>query len=224
MPEWLPQVIAASAITTGLGLSVAGLGLLVRCAFNRYNRRIQVSLTTHTKQWPDGSIRIGITNHGNTPIVVDAWTVHMPEGDLFPEVANRMDKSESPRPPRFGGIRRFIGRLQDRLCFWKRMTRQNDLSRLLALSMLGKAPWRHELLDPGVTQRIEPKESAVCSFPRHSTVQQTLIDADIQTLTIIPSCHIVGHRRRIWGLPSIIADGPVRMAIQFNPPRIDIKD
>ena len=101
----------------------------------------------------------------------------------------------------------------------------NELSGTFARSMLNDPHFRHQLLDSGTTQRIEPGERAVRSFPRTSTVPQAqTIVSKSQHLTIIPSCHVVGRRRRIWGWPSILGGGPIPIAAQFNPPRIDDED
>ena len=59
MLEWLAQTIAKH--TLGYAL--------------RWHRsRLKVSLATHIEQsWSDRRIHMSITNHGNTPIIVDSW-------------------------------------------------------------------------------------------------------------------------------------------------------
>ena len=101
----------------------------------------------------------------------------------------------------------------------------NERSRSLACSALNEPHGRHELLNPGTRQRIEAGESAVRSFPRTSATRgMPTITPNTQCLTIIPSCHVVGHRRRIWGFPSYLIVGPILVAAQLNPPRIDDLD
>ena len=158
MPDWLVQVIVGSVIATGLGLLAASLGLLARYELSRYRGRIKVSLETHIEQsWSDCRILISITNHGNTPIVVDSWTVHMPLEDLFPKLASRLPNRESetepPLPKRFSGIRRAAWRIRRLVCRQDRLAIENEISRLFAHSILNEPDWRHELLEPGSTQQ-----------------------------------------------------------------------
>ena len=85
--------------------------------------------------------------------------------------------------------------------------------------MLSEVHFRHQMLDPGTTQRIEPGESTVRTFPRISAnPQEPKIASDTESLTIIPSCHVVGHRRRIWGWPTILGGGPIPTVAQLTPP------
>ena len=211
MLEWLAQAIAKHT-----------LGYAIRW----YRSRLKISLVTHIEQsWSDRVIRISITNHGNAPIIVDSWTVHIPLEELLPGVPQRDDEPEPPRPKRIGSIRRSAGRISRLLYKGGHIANMNQLSRLLARSMLNEFHGRHQLLDPGTRQRIEAGESAVRSFPRTSAVQQQqTIPSNTQRLTIIPSCHVVGHRRRIWGLPSYLLGGPIPIAVQLIPPRIDDQD
>ena len=191
-----------------------------------HRSRGKVSLATHIEQsWSDRRIHMSITNHGNARIIVDSWTVHTPLEQVLPGVAERGDKTEPPRPIRLGGIQRFAGRIRRLLGKGNRIAMANEISETLARSMLNEPHFRHQLLDPGTTQRIEPGESAVRSFPRTSAVPQgPAIVPKSQDITIIPSCHVVGRRRRIWGWPSTLVSSPIPLAFQFTPPRIDNED
>ena len=202
--------------------------------FRWHRSRIKVSLATHIEQsWSDRSIYMSITNHGNTPITVDSWTVHVPLEDLLPSVAERLqevaERDDKPKPARLQRLRsihRFASRIPRLPGRGRRIAMANELSEAFALSMLNDPHLRHELLDLGTTQPIKGGESAVRRFPRTSTVPQTQpIVSDTQQLTIIPSCHVVGRRRRIWGWPSsLLGGGPIPMAFQITPPRIDAEN
>ena len=209
MLEWLAQTFAKHT-----------LGYAVRW----YRSRLKVSLATHIEQsWSDRSI--SITNHGKTPIIVDSWTVHLPVDDVLPQLAERLGRPEAERVNQISRVRRFSSRIARLPYKGTRMAKMNDLSGLLAQSMLHELHCRHELLDPGARQRIEAGESAVRSFPRVGAVRQTpIIVSNTQRLTIIPSCHIVGHRGRVWGLPSYLFGGPIPMSAQFTPPHSDDQD
>ena len=211
MLEWLGQIIVKHT----LGYAIRWL-----------RSRLKVSLATHIEQsWSDRSIHMSITNEGNSPIIVDSWTVHMPLEELLPGVAKRVVKPEPTRPKRISSIRRFAVRIRRLLYKENHIADKNELSRLLARSALNEPHGRHELLDPGTRQRIEAGESAVRSFPRTSAIRGKLtITPNTQCLTIIPSCHVVGHRRRIWGFPSYLSSGPILVAAQLNPPHIDDQD
>ena len=203
-----------------------GLGMAVGYGIHWHRSRLKVSLATHIEQsWSDRTIHMSIMNHGNRPITVDSRTVHTPLEELLPRVAEKDDKTEPPRPNRLGGIRRFARSIRRLLGNANRTSMANELSGTFARSMLNDPHFRHQLLDSGTTQRIEPGERAVRSFPRTSTVPQAqTIVSKSQHLTIIPSYHVVGRRRRIWGWPSILGGGPIPIAAQFNPPRIDDED
>ena len=180
MLEWLAQSVARHT-----------MGYVVHL----YRSRLEASPATHIEQsWADHSISIGITNQGKTPIIVDSWTVHIPIGDVLPGLTESFRRPETEGENRVGGVRRLgrrIARLPRR---GHRIAKMNELSRLLAQSMLQELQGRHELLDPGTRQRIEAGESAVRSFPRASAAPQTpTIGSNTQRLTIIPSCHIVGY-------------------------------
>ena len=179
-----------------------------------HRSRLKVSLATHIEQsWSDRTIHMSIMNRGNRPITVDSWTVHTPLEELLPRVAERDDKTEPPRPNRLVGILRFARRMRRLLGKGNRTAIANELH------------FRHQLLDPGTTQRIEPGESAVRNFPRTNTVPQAqTIVSKSQHLTTIPSCHVVGRRGRIWGWPSFLGGGPIPIAAQIKPPRIDDED
>ena len=211
MLEWFTQTIAKHT-----------LGYAIRL----YPSRLRVSLATHIEQsWSDRSNHMSITNHGNTSIIVDSWTVHIPVEDLLPGVAKRDCRPEPPRPRRFGRMRRVTGRISRLLYKGSHIANMNELSRLLARSTLREPHLRHQLLEPGTRQRIDAGESAVRTFPRPGAIRQTwTTSSNTQQLTIVPSCHVVGHRRRIWGLPSYIFGGSIPMAIQFTPPRIDYEE
>ena len=141
----------------------------------RWHRsRLKVSLLTHIEQSrSDRSIHMSITNHGNIPIIVDSWTVHMPLGDGLPELAKRDDKPGPAQVRHLRSIRRFAVRISRLLSKESRIANMNELSRLLARSMLNEPHFRQQLLDPGTRQRIEAGESNVRSFPRTSAVRQT---------------------------------------------------
>ena len=209
--EWIAQAIAKSA-----------LGYAVRL----YRSRLKVSLETHIEQsLSDRTIDISITNHGNTPIIVDSWTVHMPLEELLPGIAGVVDKPESRPPKRFGRIRGVTKRINRLLYKGSPLANMNEISQLLAQSALGEPHGRHQLLDSGARQRIEARESVVHRFPRTGSLTQTWkIVSNTQQLTIIPSCHIVGHRGRIWGLPSYLIGGPVPISVQITPPLTDDDD
>ena len=189
-------------------------------AIRWYRSGLKVSVETHIEQsLSERKINVSITNDGMTPIIVDSWTVHMPLKDLLPGVAKREDKTEPPQPRLKTVIRRVtvpISRLLNRR---NHIANMNKLSQLMARSMLTELHWRHELLESGARQRIEAGESAVRSFPRTSAVgQMPTIDLKTHFITIIPSCRIVGHRRRIWGLPSYLS---LAGAAQFTKPGTD---
>ena len=217
-------------LNVAAGIVVLGIGFAGGYAYRWYRSRNKVSLATHIEQsLSDRSIRMSITNHGNTAIIVDSWTVHVPMDDLLPGLGEKLreaDGDDKPPPLRhFSTLRRVARRICGRLYRRGRIGIQKELSQEIARSMLHEVHFRHQLLDPGTTQRIEPGESAVRSFPRIGTgPQMPKIASDTQSLTIIPSCHVVGHRRRIWGWPTILGGGSIPTAAQFNPPRIDDED
>ena len=172
---------------------------------------------------------MSITNHGNTAIILDSWTVHMPLDDLLPGLGEKVRKAEGDdKPPpikRFSTLRRVTRRTCGRLYRRGRIGIQNELSREIARPMLSEVHFRHQMLDPGTTQRIEPGESTVRTFPRISAnPQEPKIASDTESLTIIPSCHVVGHRRRIWGWPTILGGGPIPTVAQLTPPRTNKED
>ena len=210
MLEWLGQIIVKHT-----------LGYAIRW----YRSRLKVSLATHIEQsGSDRSIHMSITNEGNSPIIVDSWTVHMPLEEVLPGAAKR-DVKPAPTRPKRSSVRRFAVRIRRLLYKESNIADKNELSRLLARSTLNESHGRHELLDPGTRQRIEAGESEVRSFPRTSAIRgKPNITPNTQRLTIIPSCHVVGHRRRIWGFPSYVSVGPVLIAVQLSPPRIDDQD
>ena len=73
------------ALTVAAGVVVLAIGFAGGYAFRWYRSRIKVSLATHVQQsWLDRSVHMSITNHGNTAIILDSWTVHMPLDDLLP--------------------------------------------------------------------------------------------------------------------------------------------
>ena len=197
-------------------------------AYRWYRSRIEVSLETHVQQsWSDRSVHMSITNHGNGAIIVDSWTVHVPMDDVLPGVGEKLreltdnDKKSSTRR-RLNTVPSDVKRIWSRICRRDRLGRWNELSRELARSMLHEVHFKHQLLDPGTTQRIEPGESTVRTFPRTSAnPQEPKIASEAERLTIIPSCHIAGHRRRIWGWPTFLAGGSIPVSAQLKPPRTD---
>ena len=216
MLDWFAQTIAEQIV-------VLVLGLVIGYAIRSQRRRVKVSLSTHIEQsWSDRRIHMSIRNHGNTSIVVDSWTVHIPPEELLPGLLKRDEKPEPARGKRLIGFRRVARRIRYRLRKGNRMAMQNEISEAFAQTILGEFHWRHELLDPGSTVRIEPGESAVRSFPRIGAVSSKQpIASNAQLLTIVPSCHIVGHRGRIWGWVSYLGGGPVAFAMQVVPPHSD---
>ena len=219
------------ALSVASGIIVLAIGFAAGYAFRWSRSRINVSLVTHVQQsWSDRSVHMSVTNHGNTGIILDSWTVHMPLDDLLPGLGEMVRKTEgddkSPPIKRFNTLPRVTRRICGRLYRRDRIGRiQNELSRKFARSMLSEVHFRHQMLDPGTTQRIEPGESTVRTFPRiRANPQEPKIASDMARLTIIPSCHVVGHRRRIWGLPTILVGGPIPMAFQLNPPRTNEED
>ena len=218
------------ALTVVAGIVVLAIGFAGGYAFRWYRSRIKVSLATHVQQsWSDRSVHMSITNHGNTAIILDSWTVHMPLDDLLPGLGEKVRKAEGDdKPPplkRFSTLRRVTRRTCGRLYRRGRIGIQNEISREIPRSMLSEVHMRHQMLDPGTTQRIEPGESTVRTFPRISAnPQEPKIASDTESLTIIPSCHVVGLRRRIWGWPTILGGGPIPTAAQPNPPRTNKED
>ena len=218
------------ALSVAAGIVVLVIGFAGGYAFRWYRSRIKVSLATHVQQsWSDRSVHMSISNHGNTAIILDSWTVHMPLDDLLPGLGEKVREAEGDdKPPpqrRFSTLRRVARRTCGRLYRRGRIGIQNELSRNIARSMLPEVHFRHQLLDPGTTQRVEPGESTVRTFPRLSAnPQKPKIASDTESLTIIPSCHVVGHRRRIWGWPTILGGGPIPTAFQLYSPRTEEED
>ena len=218
------------ALNVAAGITVLAIGFAGGYAFRWHRSRINVSLATHVQQsLSDRSVHMSVTNHGNTAIILDSWTVHTPMDDLLPGIGEKVRKAEGddkvPPIKRFNTLRRATKRACGRLYRRHRIELQNELSRKFARSELSGVHGRHQMLDPGTTQRIEPGESTARTFPRISANPQgPKIDPDIKSLTIIPSCHVVGHRRRIWGWPTILFSGPIPMSIQMNPPRTNKED
>ena len=211
-------------LSVAAGIVVLAIGAAGGYAFRRYRSRIEVSLATHVQQsWSDRSVHMSITNHGNSAMILDSWTVHMPLDDLLPGLGEKMREAKGgDRPPplkRFSTLRHVAVRTCGRLYRRGRVRIQNELSREIAHSILTDAHFRHQLLDPGSTQRIEPGESTDRTFPRISAnPQEPKIASDSESLTIIPSCHVVGHQRRLWGWPTTLGGGPIPIAFQLLPP------
>ena len=213
-------------LNVAAGIVVLGIGFAGGYAYRWYRSRNKVSLATHIEQsWSDRSIRMSITNHGNAPIIVDSWTVHMPTEELLPWLGELLGgpaetdhKPEPSRRRRLSSALRLARRIWRLLSKRNPIARKNEAARAVAHSILKKLHATHQLLDPGTTQRIGPGESEVRSFPRIGTgPQMPKIASDAQSLTIIPSCHVVGHRGRMWGWPSILlGDGHIPMALQFD--------
>ena len=197
---------------------------------HRYRNRVKVSLATYIDQsWTARRIRMSITNHGRSPVVVHSWLVYIPVEDLLPKLAEKLDK---PEPLRHGGcvVRQFVNRPIGRLLRkWNRVERANALRTALADSMLGEIKAQYPLLDPGVRETIGPGESIVRGFPRPadgSADPPEVLGLKNQRLTLIPSCRVVGHPRRIWGLPHFLVDGggSVPITLGFTQPDIDDRE
>ena len=218
MLDWFPQTIAEEIVA----LVLAGI---VGYAIRSRRGRIKISLSTHIEQsWTDRRIRMSIRNHGSTAAIVDSWTVHIPAGELLPGLSKPDEEAESGGDERRTGFRRVAGWIRYRLFKRDRIAMQNELSDALAASILGQLHLRHELLDPGSTVRIRPGESEVRDFPRTGVVLEQSIVSDAELLAIIPSCHVVGRRRRIWGWPSYLGGGgggSVPFAMEIGPPPSD---
>ncbi len=216
MLDWLVQTIVEAIVVLLLGVAI-GYGIRL------HRSRIRVSLSTHIEQsWSERRIHMSIRNHGNTSIVVDSWTVHIPLGELLTGLPKRDDEAKPMRGKRLIGFRRFAGRIRHRLCRRNRIAMQNELSEALAQATVDELHGRHELLEPGATILIGPGESAVRNFPRTDTVSSKQpIASNAEHLTIVPSCHVVGYRRRIWGWVSFVGGGSIPWAVQINPPDED---
>ena len=161
------------ALTVAAGVVVLAIGFVGGYTFRWYRSRIKVSLATHVQQsWSDRNVHMSISNHGNTAIILDSWTVHMPLDDLLPGLGEKVREAEGDdKPPpqrRFSTLRRVARRTCSRLYRRGRIGIQNELSRNIARSMLSEVHIRHQLLDPGTTHRVEPRESTVRTFPRIS--------------------------------------------------------
>ncbi len=222
---------ASFALTVTAGIVVLAIGFAGGYTYRWYRSRIKASLETHTEEWMSKrSIHVSITNHGNSAITVDSWTVHMPMDDVLPGVGAKLrelaesDEQTSTRK-RLRTVSTVARRIWSRLYRRGRIGIADALSREFARSMLHEMHLRHQLLDPGSTQRIEPGDSAVRTFPRISAnPQEPKIAFDAQNLTIIPSCHVVGQRRRTWGWPTILGGGPIPTVVRLYLPRADKED
>ena len=186
---------------------------------------IVVTLETHIEQsMSDREVSMSITNHGNTDIIIDEWTVHMPISDVFPEIRQTDDTPQTPRPSTFR-IKRYIASRSKGFLNWinrkSDIDTMNEWNQVQANSLLGEHHWRHQLLGSGHRQRIPAGESLVRRFPQSSVLQETMPKINVETITIIPSCHIVRQRGRIWGGIAILGGGPVPISLQFNPPSND---
>ncbi len=221
-----PGVWQRDSLLSTLALAVLGpliasaiLGL-IGYGIYLYRSRLKVSLTTHgERSRSDFGIRISITNHGKIPVIVDSWKVHTP-WELPPELAKKFGKPEPSPPIRFRSIRRLAWRCIGRLLHkWNHTAQANALRRALADSMLGEIHLRYPILGPGTTQRVDPGESIVGAFPRVSNSPSLLANASDTPFTIVPSCHIVGHRRCVWGLPSTVTvrdDGSIGILFKLT--------
>ena len=218
------------ALNVAAGITVLATGFAGGYAFRWHRSRIKVSLETHVQHsGSDRRVEMSVTNHGNTAIILDSWTVHMPMDDLLPRLAEKVRKAEGedkfPPIKRFNTLRHVTRRACGRLRRKDHIGMQNEIGRALARSELSKVHLRHQMLDPGTTQRIEPRESTAHTFPQTSANPQgPKIGSDMESLTIIPSCHVVGHQRRIWGWPTTLFGGPIPMAFQLKPPRTNEGD
>lgn len=204
--KWLVDTVLKQVVVLLLGLV---LGYLIHSA----KSRIRVTITTHIEQTlSDRRINVGIRNYGDVPVVVDSWTVHIPGSDVFPflEGLETCEKAPPPKRWRLSRLRRFAVRILGRISRGSRIESGNYLAEFMAQSQLGALDLKHQLLPPGTTVTIGSGESVVRQFPLHGDLQGMLsYTSEIKILTIIPSCHIYGRRRRVWGMASIISAGGV---------------
>ena len=216
MPDWFVQTIVEA-------IAVLVLGVVIGYGIQLHRSRIKVSLSTHIEHsWSDRRIHMSIRNHGNTPVVVDSWTVHIPLAELFPGILKRDEEAKPTQVKRLIGFRRFAGRIRHLIFGGNRIAMQNELSEALAQEMVGEFSWQHELLEPGATILIGPGEGTVRRFPRtDADSPEQPIASNAEHLTIVPSCHIVGSRRRIWGWVSVVGGGSIPWAMQITPRRED---
>ena len=202
------------------------LKLVFGYALQWYRSRPKVVLTTHGSSWSGRGIQMSITNHGKTPVIVRSWSVHIkmelpPELDEIVRQYTQQQSRRTDRPARFSD---YINRLLDK---WDRRAKAHALRAALAQAMLKGLHWRYELLEPGTTQRIEPGESTACVFPRTGTSLSDPFMPVNSSRIIIPSCHVVGHRASVWGLPSGIAsddDGTISSVFRMTQPDMDDED
>ena len=207
MLEWVPTILKLVPI----GPAIKLLG-----------GRIRVTLETHIEQsMSDRKVSMSITNHGRTDIIIDEWTVHMPISDVFPELRQTDDTPKTPQPSTFS-IKRYVARRSKRFLNWinrkSDIDTMNERNQVLANSLLGEYHGRHQLLGPGHRRRIPAGESLVRRFPKPSVLQETRLAINFKVSTIIPSCHIVGQRGRIWGGIVILGGDSVPVSLQLNLP------
>ncbi len=211
MLEWLAQTV---------GKYILGY------AMRWYRSRPKVLLTTHGTSRSGRGVDMSITNHGKTSIIVRYWTVHI-QMELSPELVEIFRKHEQQQSKATNtnhSLAGYISRLLDK---WDRRAKANALRTALAHVMLDGPHWQYELLDPGNTQRIEPKESTARVFPRPDASSSISFMPANAARTIIPSCRIVGHRYPVWGLPSGIIsddDGSIISVIRLTQPHMDDED
>ena len=196
------------------------LGLVMGYVIRMHRSRTRISLSTHIEQSrSDRKVHMSMRNHGNTPIVVDSWTVHIPLEELLPGLPKKDEKPEPKRGKQMPSFRRIAKRIRYLLMKSNRIAMQNELSEALAQTTVGEFHWQHELLEPGATALIGPGESLVRNFPRSDTaLSKEPIVSNAELLTIIPSCHVVGRHRRIWGWPSYLGSGAIPVSAQLKPP------
>ena len=181
-----------------------------------------VTVDTHIQQsLTERRITISIWNRSDKPVVVDSWTVHIPARYFFPNIEslNTTDNAKTGRYRRLlSGPQRIANRGVCRFSERARVARSNYLAERLAQVTLGMLDFEHQLLDPGVTVVIGPKEREVLSFPKPGGLQGLpSLGDDIETLVIIPSCRIVGQQRRFWGMASALSvAGGIPMSVYLR--------
>ena len=212
----LSAIVISMVIGTYLFLKPASgqikrLGLL---CWRRLTRSIRegsvVTVDSHIQQsLTERRITISIWNRSDQPVVVDSWTVHIPARYLLPGIKNVID-TDHAKARRYRrlllGPRLIANRWVRRFSERARIAGGNRMAEGLAQATLGKLDFKHQLLDPGVTVVIGPKEREVRSFPKPGGLQGLpSLGDDIETLEIIPSCRIVGQQRRYWGMASALS-------------------
>ena len=198
-------------------------------ALQWYRSRPKVVVTTHDSSHPNNRIDISITNQGKSPVVVRSWTVHI-KMDFPPSLAEVIQEYNEEEKQTGNAKRSLVGSVIEYITLkCSGRARAETMRRLLAQGILGKPHWECELLEQGTTQRIGPGESAARLFIRPATCPPTpsTPESSLQTITFVPSCRIVGLRRRVWRLPSsVIVDnaGSIVSAMHVTYPLAEDED